>query len=106
MLSLVPGDGPDGSADAAQYTNTLGFFFLEKTDYSNLKRPEYIAIWTRTQVVVKLFIDKMLMDKADNEGMFCGFLAWLEEGSFSIEPIKALNSCNGYYVELVMKTNP
>jgi hypothetical protein len=106
MLTLVPEHEMDGQQDAAKYENVCGFFFLEKIDYSSLKRPEYIAVFTRTQAVAKKFMDKMIMDKSNGEGLFCGMMAWLQESSFNAGPTKMLNGCNGYYVQITMKTNP
>lgn len=102
MLSLVPEHGVSGTEDAAMMGNTCGFFFLVKTDYSSLKQPDYLQLFKDTQAVAKAFIELLLADKAENYG--CGMFAWLEEGSITASPIKALNGCNGYYVEVAMKT--
>ncbi|MHA3788336.1 hypothetical protein ACX0HA_09020 [Flavobacterium hauense] len=106
MLSLVPGHGMDGSQDNAQWINTTGFYFLEKTDYSQHDHDGYLDIFDRTQNVARRFVNKLIMDKSDNTGLFCGFLAWLDESSVRVDPVKALNGCNGWYVQITMKSNP
>lgn len=102
MVSLVPEHGMSGSADAAMMGNTCGFFFLIKTDYSSVKHADYLQIFKDTQEVASAFIKLVLEDKADNYS--CGMFAWLDEGSISAGPITVMNGCNGYYVELSMKT--
>lgn len=101
MLALVPHHGMGGSADAAQWSNTCGFFFLVKTDYK-IKRDEYINIFKETQAVARAFVEQLVIDKADNYG--CGMFAQLEEGSISADPVKALSQCNGFYVEFTFKS--
>jgi hypothetical protein len=106
MISLLPGHGMDGKQDSAQYVNVCGFMFLEKNDLSELDNDGYLDIFSRTQAVVKEFMDKLIIDKSNNEGLFCGFLAWLEEASFSADPIKGLSGCNGWLVQINIKSNP
>lgn len=105
MLSVVPEHDMAGSQDNARWQNTLGFYFLEKTDYSEYDHDGFLSIFERTQAVAEKFVHKLLTDKCDNTGLFCGFLAWLEEDSFTATPVKMLNGCNGYYIQLAMKSN-
>ena len=105
MVSLVPEHDMGGSADSAKWENTVGFYFLEKTDYSQHDHEGYIAIFTRTQLVAEKFVKKLIEDKADNKGLFCGFLAWLDENAITVSPVAALNQCNGWYVQIMMKSN-
>jgi hypothetical protein len=105
LLTLVPEHDLTGNQDSTKWDNTVGFYFLEKTDYSEHDRDGYLSIFERTQTVAKKFVDKLLVDKADNEGLFCGFLAFLDESSVSLSPTVALNGCNGYYLQLSMKSN-
>lgn len=104
MLALLPEHGMGGAAGAAKWENICGFFFLIKTDYSALKGADYINLFADTQQVAKEFAELLLIDQADNYG--CGMLAYLDAGSISASPIKALSGCNGYYVQFSMKTNP
>lgn len=105
LLALIPSHDMKGPADAAKWDNTVGFYFLEKTDYSELGRSEYLAIFERTQAVARKFVHKLLTDKADNTGLFCGFLAYLSEDSISLDPVVGLHECNGYYLEISMESN-
>jgi hypothetical protein len=105
MLSLIPSHRLTGDPDSAKWNNLVGFYFLEKTDYSQYDAEGYLSIFERTQEVARLFVNKLLEDKADNAGLFCGFLAYLDEDSIGVDPIVALNGCNGYYVELAFKSN-
>ena len=105
MLVLIPEHDMTGSEDNARWENTVGFYFLEKTNYSEHDHEGYLSIFERTQQVAKEFVDKLLNDKADNTGLFCGFLAFLDENSISVTPIVAIDGCNGYYLEISMKSN-
>lgn len=104
MISIVPGHGMDGNQDSARWVNATGFYFLEKTDYSEYDHEGFLDIFQRTQEVARAFVNKLLIDKADNSGLFCGFLAWLEEDSIRVDPVKALNGCNGWFVQIEMKS--
>lgn len=106
MLSLVPEHGVSGSDGAAKWVNTYGVYFIEKTDYSEHDHDGFLDIFIRTQLVAEKFINKLLEDKLDNAGLFCGFLAWLDENAITASPVKAFNGCNGYYVEVSLKSNP
>lgn len=105
MVALVPEHGVSGSEDNAQWENLTGFFILEKTDYSEHDHETFINIFERIQEIAYKVVYKFLLDKADNTGLFCGFLAFLDEESIQVKPIKALNGCNGWYVGISFRSN-
>lgn len=105
LLAVLPEHGMEGNQDNAQFMNICGWFVLEKTDYGD-SREEYLAIFDRTQAAAKAIIEKMIIDKAENSGLFCGFLSGLHESSLSASPIKMLSGCNGYYIQVNITTRP
>ncbi len=102
MIAIVPEHDIKGKEDNTMVDNGTIFYFLEKIDYSELSHDEYLAVFERTQLVAKEFVLKILSDKEDNK--FCGLFSHLADNAFQISPIKALNSCNGYFVNLTFKT--
>lgn len=102
LIAIVPEHGVSGGENSAKWTNSGGFFVLEKTDYSELEDGGYLNIFERVQEVVEKLINKLLEDKAAVAGPMCGFLADLEEESIAASPIEALESCNGYFVSFSM----
>lgn len=104
MLCLWPYKKMSGNQDSAMWVNVMGFFFLTKTDYSEHDREGLLQVFDGTELAARKFVEKLLSDKSDNTGIFCNALAWMEESSISIDPVKALNGCNGHYVEFTMKT--
>ncbi|WP_116787617.1 hypothetical protein [Flavobacterium psychrotrophum] len=104
MLCLWPYKKMTGAEDRAMWSNTMGFFFLTKTDYSEFDREGLLQIFDSTELTAKRFVEKLLSDKADNASIFCNALSFLDENSISVDPVKALNGCNGHYVEFTLKT--
>ncbi|MFL9844753.1 hypothetical protein [Flavobacterium rhizosphaerae] len=106
MLSVLPDHAMEGEQDSAKYVNICGFYFLEKTTQHNKDHQAYLDVFARTQAVAKAFMDKLMVDKSTNQGLFCGFLAWLQEASFTAIPVRVLADCNGFYVQINIKSNP
>ena len=102
MLCLWPSRKITGEQDNTRWGNVMGFFFLDKTDYSEHDQESFLAIFDRTEDVARRFIEKLLEDKSENGGFECNAYAHLDEGSISCEPIKMNNGCNGHYVEFIM----
>ncbi|OIQ22050.1 MAG: hypothetical protein BM557_01340 [Flavobacterium sp. MedPE-SWcel] len=98
MIALVPEHGVNGSEDAVQWENMTGFYFMDKTDYSAHDYDSYLAIFERTQAAACEFVEKLLTDKSEG----CNLFRLLEQDSISISPVKNLESCNGYFVQLSM----
>ncbi|EHO13811.1 hypothetical protein [Myroides odoratimimus] len=102
MIAIVPEHDIKGKEDSAMVDNGTIFYFLEKTDYSEVTQDGYLEVFERTQLVAKEFVEKILSDKEDNK--FCGLFQHLADNVFQISPIKALSSCNGYFVNVSFKT--
>ena len=103
MIAIVPEHEPRGNDDSYLWANITGFYFLEKTDYSDVNSEAYLDIFIRTQKVVKEFINKITTDKEG--GKYCGLFSMLDINTIQVSPVEALSSCNGYFVALELKTN-
>jgi hypothetical protein len=104
LIAIVPEFYMKGEEDKAKWENVLQFFILDKTDYSEFDHDNYINIFVQTQVKAKAFVDKLLEDKSNKDGMFCGFLSWLDENSIRVYPVWNKNSCNGWAVDINLDT--
>jgi len=102
MIAVIPEHDVGGKEDNIMVDNSTIFYFLEKTDYSDITTSEYLDIFIRTQLVAKEFVEKVISDKEDNK--FCGIFQKLADNAFQISPVKALSSCNGYFVTLSFKS--
>lgn len=100
LISIMPDFKIRGSEDNAKWNNSLMFLVLDKTSYSDKNREEYIDIFVQTQEKAQAFIYKLLEDKGDSQGMFCGFLTWLEEDSIAVSPVWKSSGCNGWMIEV------
>jgi len=104
LIAVVPEFNMKGEEDKAKWENVLQFFILDKTDYSEHDRDSYLNIFVKTQVKAKAFVDKLLEDKTNLDGMFCGFLSWLDENSIRVYPVWKKDGCNGWGVEINLDT--
>ncbi len=105
LIAVMPEFGMNGDEDNAKWSNMLQFLVLDKTAYSDINREEYLNIFAKNQIKARDFIYKMLEDKSNSKGMFCGFLSFLKENSISVNPIKQNNGCNGWSIEIDLETN-
>lgn len=102
MLCIIPDAKTTArDEDNINFNNSLGFLFLEKTEYSNTKNAEWIAVFSRTQESILAFVKKLVNDKTYGA---CGFSRYLNVTNISIEPVTALASCNGWSVEIYFDT--
>lgn len=104
LISVVPEFNMKGDEDNAKWDNVLQFFILDKTSYSEHDRDSYLNIFVTTQSKALAFVNKLLEDKADQSGMFCGFLSWLDENSIRVYPVWKKDGCNGWAVEINLDT--
>lgn len=104
LISVVPEFNMKGEEDQAKWENVLQFFILDKTDYSEHDRDSYLNIFVNTQAKAQAFVEKLLEDKANHEGLFCGFLSWLDENSIRVYPVWKKEQCNGWAVEINLDT--
>lgn len=104
LISVIPSFNMKGQEDNAKWENMLQFFILDKTDYSAHDHDEFIDIFVETQAKAEAFVFKLLEDKANTEGLFCGFLSWLDEGSIQVNPVWNLDGCNGWDIQINLDT--
>jgi hypothetical protein len=104
LIAVMPSFYMKGDEDRSKWENVLMFYILDKTDYSEHDRDSYLNIFVETQVKAKAFVDKLLRDKTNLEGMFCGFLSWLDENSIAVNPVWKKDGCNGWVVEINLDT--
>jgi hypothetical protein len=104
LISVMPDFYLNGEEDNSKWENVLQFFILDKTDYSEHDRDGFRNIFVQTQIKAKAFVDKLLEDKANVNGMFCGFLSCLKEDSISVTPVWKKEQCNGWMVQINLDT--
>jgi 6-pyruvoyl-tetrahydropterin synthase len=104
LIAVVPEFNMKGSQDNAKWENVLQFFILDKTDYSEHDRDSYLNIFVQTQSKAQAFVEKLLEDKSNLDGMFCHFLSWLDENSIRVYPVWKKDGCNGWAVEINLDT--
>jgi hypothetical protein len=104
FIAVMPDFQMKGEEDNSKWENILAFFILDKTDYSEHDHDGYINIFVETQIKTQAFVDKLLEDKANRDGIFCNFLSWLDESSISVKPVVKKDGCNGWMVELNFDT--
>jgi hypothetical protein len=104
FIAVMPDFQMKGDEDNSKWENILAFFILDKTDYSEHDHDSYINIFVETQIKAQAFVDKLLEDKANKDGIFCNFLSWLDENSIRVSPVVKKDGCNGWMVELNFDT--
>lgn len=105
LISVCPDHIVTGSEDNSKFNNTLMFFVLEKTDYSDNTRDQFKQIFARTQMRVYQLVNKLLDDKATSSGAFCNIMKQLKENSIQITPVWKKESCNGWLITFNFDTN-
>lgn len=105
LIAILPEYRLKGSEDNVKWVNVLSFFILNKTDYSEHDHDGFINIFVQTQVKAKAFVQKLLIDKSNHKGVFCGFLSFLDENSIAVNPVWNLNDCNGWQVDINLDSN-
>lgn len=105
LISVMPDYMMKGQQDNEKWENVLQFFILDKTDYSENDRDAFLNIFVQTQIKAQEFVYKLLSDKANEDGVFCGFLSWLKEDSISVRPVWKMNGCNGWTVTINLESS-
>lgn len=105
LISVMPEFGIKGTEDNCKWENMLQFFILDKTNYSEHDRDSFRNIFVQTQTKTQAFITKLLEDKANVDGMFCGFLSWLKEDSIIVSPVWKKQGCNGWMIEINLESS-
>lgn len=104
LISVMPEFGIKGTEDNCKWENILQFFILDKTDYSEHDRDSFRGIFVQTQAKTQAFVNKLLDDKSNLDGMFCGFLSWLKEDSIIVSPVWKKQGCNGWMIEINLES--
>lgn len=108
MNSLLVGVLPDfavsGEENNAKWLNLCSFYVLDKTDYSEYDREGFHNIFAQTQLKAREVVYHLLEAKANHEGLFCGFLSWLNEDSISVNPVWRFSDCNGWVISFNFKS--
>ncbi|WZL88322.1 hypothetical protein VS868_12015 [Salinimicrobium sp. 3283s] len=101
MVAVMPDARSSGNEDNVKMNNSLGFFFLEKTDYSESVQDKWLDIFERTQETALEFT-RMLIDEKTYGA--CDFNQYLDPQNMSITPETGLAGCNGWSVEFFFNT--
>lgn len=106
LIAIVPEHDISGAEDAWLAENDLGFYILEKTDYSEHDHDSYLDIFARTQTAAETFVSFILEKSQDSSSSICNLFAEFGNNvNIPISPIKGLASCNGYFVGLNFNTS-
>jgi len=76
----------------------------ERSGSSEKSTKNFTNIFVQTQAKAQAFVDKLLEDKSNRDGVFCNFLSWLDENSIRVSPVWKMEQCNGWMVELNFDT--
>lgn len=105
LIGIVPEHDVTGNEDALTTENDLGFYLLDKTDYSEHDHDSYLDIFAKTQQTTFEFVKFITEKNFDRGSVICGLFQNLDDVNFPITPIKALDGCNGYFVGINFETN-
>ncbi|MGI0106748.1 hypothetical protein [Salinimicrobium sp. WS361] len=101
LIAVMPDARSSGNEDNVKMNNSLGFFFLEKTEYSESVQDKWLDIFERTQETAIEFT-RMLIDEKIYGA--CDFNQYLDPQNMSIQPETGLAGCNGWSVEFFFNT--
>lgn len=104
LLGVMPAYTVQGDDDSNQWGNKLMFFILHKTAYRDLNHQEYINVFIETQSICRRFVELMLEEKANYQGLFCNNMAFLDENSINVYPVWKKQECNGWAIEVDVLT--
>lgn len=106
LIGIIPEHDVVGSEDAWETENDLGFYILEKTDYSEYDHDSYLDVFSRTQEAASQFVSFILEQSNNIDSSICGLFAnFGNKINIPITPIKGLSGCNGYFIGINFK-NP
>jgi hypothetical protein len=100
LISVMPDFRLKGDEDNVKWENILSFFILDKTDYSEHDYDGFLDIFVSTQNKAQAFVKKLIADKSNHTGAFCGFLSSLNENSIAVNPVWNMDGCNGWQVDI------
>lgn len=105
LIGIVPEHDVTGNEDAFMVENDLGFYLLDKTDYSEHDHDSYLDIFAKTQQTAFDFVKLITEKNFENSSSICGLFQNIDDVSFPITPVKALDGCNGYFVGINFNTH-
>lgn len=105
LIGIVPEHDVAGNEDAWMVENDLGFYLLDKTDYSEHDHDSYLDIFAKTQQIAFDFVQLITIRNYDKNSTICGLFQNIDDVSFPITPVKALDGCNGYFVGINFDTH-
>lgn len=105
LIGIVPEHDVSGSEDALMVENDLGFYLLDKTDYSEHDHDSYLDIFVKVQQTAFDLV-QFITDKNSEDGSsFCGLFQNIDDVTFPISPVKGIEGCNGYFVGINFETS-
>lgn len=104
LIGIVPEHDVSGSSDNFKTENSLGFYLLDKTDYSADDQDGFLDIFAKVQETAYEFVSFILEQNENGSSAICGLFQYLDDVSFPITPIKGLEGCNGYFVGISFDT--
>ncbi|NCP91133.1 MAG: hypothetical protein GW827_13040 [Flavobacteriales bacterium] len=102
ILGVIPKHNLLGTVDSLSSKDRVAILVLKKIVRSDHTHSDFLDTIDEAQQVTKKVIDKILADFADEDN--CGFLRYLIPAETDVEPVWALNSCDGYEIDLVFNT--
>lgn len=105
LIGVMPAYPIQGDEDSTQWENKLMFMILDKTPYRDTDHEAYLDIFEATQALTRQFVEQMLAEKENSEGLFCSQMVFLQENSANVYPIWKKQGCNGWAIEIDVLTN-
>src|SRR5690554_4409116 len=98
LIGIVPEHDITGTIDNLKMENSLGFYLLDKTDYSDNDQDGFLDIFAKVQETAHELVAFIIDQNENGSSSVCGLFQYLDDVSFPITPIKGLEGCNGYFV--------
>lgn len=101
LVGFIPSHSIDGSTDDPLTTDSMVWLILKKTDRS---QRSFIETMQECQRVTKTLVKKMINDKPSFDNS-CGIMRMLQIATINIDPVWAINSCDGYEISYQLKSS-
>ena len=106
LIAIMPQYPVKGNDDAIKWVNQLQFMILKKSADRDFKNhDEYLDMFQQTQLLMKEFVNILLMEKTGDNGDLCGLLNELVEQSILVYPVWRKAQCNGWALEIDLLSN-
>ena len=104
LVGLIPSHKTEGAnIDTIALRNSLLFMLLNKTD-RNVSHEEFLTNMQQCQDAAKEFVKSLINDATDDTKV-CEISRLIDVNSITIDPIWKLAGCDGYAIEMQLKTN-